>query len=410
MNVKNLQARYPVLITHMKAVGYSDGYIQQIYHEIRLIIEEPNRWASYEEIVENHEEIIHGKEKHGRLKAIINLIAKFDVYGILPRTGDDRSYFHQGSYYQLNDEFKGLIDYYHSNANRNTKKETTIYNECHNTSSFLLRLQNNGYNSLEEITEDAILSLLTDDSGYPVRSSSYADYIIAVFRGAFEWNPECQRILLYIPSIRRRRKNIQYLEPDERAKIKSALKDNSNTLSDRNRAIGCLFYFTGLRCCDISNLSFADIDWDKDEISIVQQKTDVILKLPMTAVVGNAIYDYITQERKASDESYVFLSCNYPYGKLKPASVGMLTDKIYKNAEIRQNHGERRGGHLFRHNFATSMLENGVSMAVISRAMGHTSPDATEVYLSADMVHLKEYALSIEAFPVREGAFHSERI
>ena len=178
----------------------------------------------------------------------------------------------------------------------------------------------------------------------------------------------------------------------------------------RDQAIGCLLYYNGLRCSDISNLKLSDIDWEKEEISVSQQKTDVPFKIPLTATVGNAIYDYITLERRPSNSEYIFLSMKYPFGKMTPGAIGNRTYPLFKKAGIRQNYADRKGGHIFRHNFATSMLENGASRTVISRALGHTSPDSTEVYLSADMVHLKELSLSIEDFPVREGVFTSERV
>ena len=411
MNVENLQNTYPQLVDFMYAAGYSKNYVQVVKQVLKFILSKSEQWQSYDEILDYYKKAAISGKDFSKKKAILNLIASFDCYGAFPGAKDKTIYFQKSSSYDyLNPEFKSLIDYYNANADQALKKETTIRNECWNTSSFLLTLQKAGYNSLTEITEDAILHVLTDDSGYPAKSASYVMQIIAVFRGAIEWSQECQRILLCIPVIRKHRKNIQYLEPDERTKVKSALKNADNTLSHRNRAIGCLLYFTGLRCCDISNLTLSGIDWDKDELFIDQQKTDVPLKLPMTAIVGNAIYDYITQERKTSDEPYIFLSYNYPYGKLKPGSIGVIADQIYKNAEIRQNPNDRRGGHLFRHNFATSMLENGAPRAVISRILGHTSPASTEAYLSADMIHLKECSLSIEAFPVREGVFCSERI
>jgi integrase len=272
----------------------------------------------------------------------------------------------------------------------------------------MLSLQNSGFHTSADITEDAVLSALTDDSGYPVKSASYCDQITAVFKKLAEQYDESVRILQYLPKVRKHRENVQYLTPDERAKIKSALKDTSNKLSLRDRAIGHLLYFTGLRCSDISNLKFSDVDLGKDEISVCQQKTGIPLKLPMSAIVGNSIYDYVKDYRRESNSPYIFLSETIPHGKLKPGSIGVIAGQIYDNAEIRINSGDRRGGHLFRHNFATAMLENGISRAVISKTMGHDSPTSVEPYLSADMVHLKECSLSIEEFPVRKGVFINE--
>ena len=191
--------------------------------------------------------------------------------------------------------------------------------------------------------------------------------------------------------IRKRRKTIQYFTQAERVAVKRTFKEQ-NCLSLRDKAIGCLLYYTGLRCSDISNLKFSDINWEKEEVSIIQQKTGVPLRLPLTAIVGNAIYDYVVKERGDSDCEYIFLSKNYPFGKITSSAVGQRSAVILKEAGIRQNPGDRKGGHIFRHNFATSMLEKGVPKADISHALGHSSPDSTDAYFSADMVHLKALA------------------
>jgi integrase len=89
-------------------------------------------------------------------------------------------------------------------------------------------------------------------------------------------------------------------------------------------------------------------------------------------------------------------------------SLGNISNKIMKTANIRQSTGDRRGFHIFRHHVATELLGNDVPQPVISRALGHISPDSLEAYLSADFKHLKECALSIERFPMPEGVFGNE--
>ena len=72
---------------------------------------------------------------------------------------------------------------------------------------------------------------------------------------------------------------------------------------------------------------------------------------------------------------------------------------------IRQDKGARKGTHIFRHYLASSLMGNGIPQPIISRTLGHTSPDSLEPYLRADFVHLKECALSIENFSVAEDVF-----
>jgi integrase len=193
------------------------------------------------------------------------------------------------------------------------------------------------------------------------------------------------------------------LKPDETALIKHILKSSESGLSLRDRAVGTLALYTGLRCCDIASLSVYDIDWEKEVIRIRQQKTDVPLELPLSVTVGNAIHDYLATERPETGCEYVFISNNRPYGRLKSSSLSNISEKIMKAADIRQRKGDRRGFHIFRHHLATELLGAGVPQPVISRILGHTAPDSLETYLSADFNHLKECALSIEQFPMPKG-------
>lgn len=184
--------------------------------------------------------------------------------------------------------------------------------------------------------------------------------------------------------------------------------DTSNMLTLRDRAIGKLVFYTGLRCGDIAAMEMASIDWECDMIRIKQQKTGVTLELPLTATVGNAIYDYLTAERPSAEASSLFLSRSKPYRSMSRSSMGHVAARIMEAAGVRQSKGDRKGLHIFRHHLATTLLSNGVSQAVISRTLGHSSPDSIDTYLSADFPHLKECALSIASFPVSGGVFGDE--
>jgi integrase len=147
------------------------------------------------------------------------------------------------------------------------------------------------------------------------------------------------------------------------------------------------------------------VDWENDRIHFHQQKTGVPLELPLSAMVGNAIYDYLSSGRPDSGERHLFLCLTRPFTPLDSRSIGNITGKIMKEAGIRQFPGMRKGAHIFRHHMASALLGNGIPQPVISRALGHTAPDSLEPYLRADFIHLKECALDIANFPVAGEVF-----
>ncbi len=163
--------------------------------------------------------------------------------------------------------------------------------------------------------------------------------------------------------------------------------------------------YTGLRGCDIAGLTLDAIHWDRDFIDIRQQKTEIPFELPLTTVVGNAIYDYLTAERPHTESRHIFVSHHKPYDRLINRSIGNVAALIMKVAGIRQSKGDRKGFHIFRHHLATALLGNGVPQPVISKTLGHTSPDSLESHIRADFPHLKECSINIERFPVPKEVF-----
>jgi integrase len=264
-------------------------------------------------------------------------------------------------------------------------------------------LQKQGVNSLEHITEKNVMDVFTNDERL-CQSYHFKRETAYVFKICSPFYPSgiCSKVLSYLPEARNVRKNIQYLTKDEVKKIKFVL-ENDSSLSLQNKAIVLLAFYTGLRSCDIAALTFEQIDWNNDLIRIIQQKTGAPLILPLRAIVGNTIFDYIMKERPKSSENTVFLTVNSK--RLKYNNLHKICMAVMKKAGIRNHPGDRKGFHLFRHHLATSLLEKEVERPVISQTLGHQSPESLDVYLSADFIHLKKCALSINCFPVREEVF-----
>lgn len=163
--------------------------------------------------------------------------------------------------------------------------------------------------------------------------------------------------------------------------------------------------YTGLRGCDISALTLDNFDWEHDLIQITQAKTGQPLTLPLRAVVGNVVFDYLLHERPQCIEPYVFLTVRVPHRRLHTSNLDAICSKVMRKAGIRQGENERKSIHLFRHYVATALLQVGIQQPVISAALGHVSPASLDRYLSTEFKRLKECSLSIEAFPIGKEAF-----
>lgn len=404
MDVQNLREKYPQLIAFLEENEYSETYIRKFKSEINRILSKAKleKWNSYTDVYLFHTQRSKSISVLREKRGIIGAIERFDLENIYPDRSHRTQILKKTSFDLLSDEFKAVITTY-CRVGKMHKKSETIYSESHNATTFLLSLQEDNIFSLVSITEKAVLDTFYQN-GKLRRGYSYKKNVAAVIKACIPYFPNniCATVLSYLPALREKRKNIQYLTKEETSRIKIVLTGITSSLSLRDKAIGLLAYYTGLRSCDIAGLVLSDIDWISDLININQQKTAVPLTLPLRAVVGNAIYDYLINERPNTKCQNVFITEVPTYTKLQNGSLYNISLQIMKAGNIRTMPGDRKGFHLFRHHMAISLLENGIPQPVISQTMGHSSPASLNPYLSANFSHLKECALSIECFPIRK--------
>ena len=396
------------LTAYMQEHGYSKDYLRAMKTEISVVVrlQENGEWPGYREHYLRYAETIASSTYLRRKKSFVGLLEQFDVHGIFPSgPGVFTSFMRDTHYDHLCDEFKCVIDTYRAIEGKRGVKAPTIHVSSLNASAFFHSMQEIGVNSLAQIGEKEVVGFFFS-GGVQKYGHSYKKNIRAVFKATQSCFDHCGDILSCFPEIREKRKNIQYLTSEETGRLKSVLDNPESGLCLRERAIVKLLMYTGLRACDVAALRLDDIDWEKDLIRITQQKTSAPMTLPLRAVVGNALYDYIVNERPRCSTREVFVSKFPGHKRLVSKSIGNTVNTVYDTAGIRMDKGDRRGSHIFRHLLAVTLLENDVPRPVISSTLGHTSPDSVEAYLSADFKHLQGCALSVENFPVRKEVFN----
>lgn len=405
MVIQNLRERHPLLIEFLEQNGYTISYVIKFKKMIRHILcyAETKKWRNYTEVylsfVNRHLSTSYLLESRN----IIGAIERFDLEGLYPSRLHRSSIMRKSSHDLLSSEFKKVIDTYSEIEKSKGKKEKAIYVAARQATTFLLEFQKLNIYSLEKVTESAVLSLFYRE-GKVCRSRTYRNYVATVFEACspFFQDGVLRRIISYLPHIRDKRKNIQYLTKLEISDIKDALTKKDSPLCLRDKAICLTALYTGLRSCDMAAMRLSDIDWTNDVIHFRQQKTGIPLKLPLLATTGNAIYEYIMKERPKTESQEVFISQKRPFIGLKGKSMYNISIHIMEAANIRLKLGERGGFHLFRHNITATLLGNGISQPMISQILGHSSPASLSPYLNADFTHLKECSISIERFPIRK--------
>jgi integrase len=407
MNVENLRRTYPLLIDYLRENGYTKVYINEFLTDIRQVLREASdqRIISYEEYYESLSTKFTKSTLHHKLK-IIGKIKQFDLKGVFPTAIQRCGFLKQDNYECLSPEFKNVIDAFVKSATNRGVSESYIRHLKLAAARFFDYQQTHGTHSLLDVSERTVQSYFHDGEKI-VRGFDVMKQIKTVLKECIPYyhNGECERVISFLPLMKKRHKTYPFLEKEELEKIKSVLLGGDCTnLTLRDKAIVTIAFYTGLRGCDIAALTFDNIDWKHNIIHLIQNKTGAPLTLPLRPVVGNAIFDYVEQERPDSDNETIFLTQDKKTRKLRTTSMYNATTAVFKKAGVRAE-GGKRGTHLFRHNFAVALLQNGIQTPVISEILGHASLKSIEPYLESDLIRLKGCALSIEKYPVGKEVF-----
>ncbi len=167
--------------------------------------------------------------------------------------------------------------------------------------------------------------------------------------------------------------------------------DRKTPVGRRDYAIIQLLYTYGVRSGQVRALRLEQIDWAPNRILFEATKRGKDSCLPLTTEVGESLLDYLQYSRPASSYPEVFLTSRAPYHPLPhSSSLSAIIERRILAAGIEIS---SKGAHVFRHGFATRMLEQGHSLKAIADVLGHRYLGTTFLYTKVDFDHLKQVAL-----------------
>jgi site-specific recombinase XerD len=126
--------------------------------------------------------------------------------------------------------------------------------------------------------------------------------------------------------------------------------------------------------------------------------------------VGNAIIDYLKHGRFKSSSQRIFISGRAPYVDATKAMVCAALNGVISNAGVSVKY-RHHGPHSMRHSLASTLLQNGTTIPVISEVLGHKNTASTMTYLKIDIASLQKSALPVtpvaeEFYTQKGGAFY----
>lgn len=162
----------------------------------------------------------------------------------------------------------------------------------------------------------------------------------------------------------------------------------------RNRAILELLWASGMRISELSNLNFGDLNLENNEITVFGKgaKERIIL---ITDRAKDYLLKYIdfarsliapdyTQGKPITDTTPLFI--NKTGYRLQPRMVRNVIKEITEKIELPKHVTP----HVFRHSFATHLIENGADLRVVQELLGHASISNTQIYTHISMQHMKD--------------------
>jgi len=184
--------------------------------------------------------------------------------------------------------------------------------------------------------------------------------------------------------------------PEKVKKMLDAI-DRGNPRGKRDYAILLLVAKLGIRAGDIKSLKLSDLDWTSKIISIIQEKTKVKVTYPILNDLGWALIDYLKNGRPICDSPYLFVRLCAPYTSFgENANLHNIITKYTREAGMVISKEKHHGLHSLRHSLASTLLEQGIPLPVISEVLGHVDSRSTAVYLRTGMEGLKACALDPE--------------
>jgi integrase/recombinase XerC len=153
----------------------------------------------------------------------------------------------------------------------------------------------------------------------------------------------------------------------------------------RDRAMLELFYSSGLRLAELTSLNLGDVDLTDNTVRVTGKgnKTRIV---PVGRFAREAISAWlaIRDESATAGEQALFVSNRGT--RISPRTVQNRVRHRAQQAGL----SRRVYPHLFRHSFATHLLESSSDLRSVQEMLGHADISTTQIYTHLNFQHLAQ--------------------
>ncbi|MFL2611294.1 MAG: tyrosine-type recombinase/integrase [Flavobacteriaceae bacterium] len=146
-----------------------------------------------------------------------------------------------------------------------------------------------------------------------------------------------------------------------------------------------LFYSTGLRLSEVTNLKNISVDLDNNKIKVLGKRNKERI-IPIIDSLKNQLLKFQELKKqiiKGTESEFFFV--NEKNIKLKNIYVYKLVNNYLNKVSTKS----KRSPHMLRHSFATHLLNHGADINSVKELLGHASLAATQIYTHTSMEKIK---------------------
>lgn len=161
--------------------------------------------------------------------------------------------------------------------------------------------------------------------------------------------------------------------------------EGTGPLVDRDRAILELLYSSGLRLSELTGLNLGDLNVNDGTVRVTGKgNKDRIVPVGRKALVAVKAWQRSRAQLAGHEETAFFVSNRGT--RISPRSVQARVSYWAKRQGIDTNVYP----HLFRHSFATHLLESSHDLRGVQELLGHANISTTQIYTHLDFQHLAQ--------------------
>lgn len=222
---------------------------------------------------------------------------------------------------------------------------------------------------------------------------TFARYLASI---APEHLERCRRIR-DMPMAAFERPEIEYLEPDEVARLLAGASDDR-----RNRALVLLLYNTGARVQELVDLDLSSLRLGPVDLVTFDGKGRRQRTCPLWKKTVVAIQQWLAERGPHPGPLFV----NRQGLRLSRSGVAYILSTMATQTKLEPRRARRITPHVIRHTTAMHLLQSNVDITTIAAWLGHSTLDTTHGYVEIDL-RMKQKALAAARLPpgLRQGSF-----